>query len=604
MELTEVTTLKYDMDPLEFYQCILDDKFENCKYFVEDSSDVLTLLTSEIKPFELFKYNYQPSECNGSCTGVRQLLWKYTSDKNKDLESIKSLEMLAFLTLPLTVACCSGNDKMIDLFCQKGANIEQVDSQGNNVVHALVNLFDMYPNLAMKAYKHLMSTVLHETKVSLHYHENDSKLTPLDLATQLFLPEMINAIINEENVYSYTIRNDGIVKVTLYDVSLYEEYSSNKVHILQQIMDIKEEKMNLCQQSNILNSEPFKTWISSLHLKGHVSGWLIVLLLNVLLWAFYISRSIKVNEPPHLALTIPLIIVSVTLLRTELAILWQQRSHIGRSVKRICSSDRPMLVSTFQRVTLIIYAIFVYTVITFDYLGLKCVHTEAFIYCVFSATGSLINGSIYFFSFNKYLAHISLLLQKAIEETHLFMTVGLFIYFIYATTMFLAHVPLPCDDLNSTISNVTTNREMFTTLFGSMYETFLLSLGVMMPYDIYFNESHIPIITAMLYASMLFMLLIILLNLLVALFSDKVSTIHKHKALIIKFQVISASLMVIYNYSASQGGIQMKIFKKVFPAWHKRATIREHLIRSEDGKTVLLEVIEVGDKLKEVNDSV
>ena len=278
--------------------------------------------------------------------------------------------------------------------------------------------------------------------------------------------------------------------------------------------------------------------------------------------------------------------------------MWNKKDQLRNFVEVIFTEKRPVILSSLQRLTLILYVLQVPFIISLDFFGLKCSLGETYIYLVIAASGCLINGIMYFFSFNKYLAHITFLLDKATDSSSLFLIVGFLLYFSFAISMYLLHIPLPCGTLNGTsFAETAPQRDMFTSLFGSVYETFLLSLGVMIPNDIYFKDSHIPYFTIFIYISFLFMLLVIMLNLLIALLSDKISNIYRKKDLIIQLQSISASLVILHYYRGIQSTYDFKLLKRFFPALYRKFTLRNQLIRSDESNIVVLEVVKRGNIL-------
>ena len=95
----------------------------------------------------------------------------------------------------------------------------------------------------------------------------------------------------------------------------------------------------------------------------------------------------------------------------------------------------------------------------------------------------------------------------------------------------------PTNNRNDSFSN-TSQSHQFQTIGSTVYSTMLLSIGITAPDDIYFSESIYPMFTQVIYLAMLSCLFLTVLNMLIAVFSDRVSQINLYKHEVMQLQAV------------------------------------------------------------------
>jgi hypothetical protein len=123
--------------------------------------------------------------------------------------------------LPLALAMCTRGKDFLNILIYLGANIQQTDLEGNNIMHSLVEFSARHPKKAVEIYNSLIHEVIQDriTTQKLLFSANERNCTPLDYASELCLPEMMHAIINTQGIYKFLIRHCGTHVHSLYDVT-------------------------------------------------------------------------------------------------------------------------------------------------------------------------------------------------------------------------------------------------------------------------------------------------------------------------------------------------------------------------------------------------
>ena len=97
---------------------------------------------------------------------------------------------------------------------------------------------------------------------------------------------------------------------------------------------------------------------------------------------------------------------------------------------------------------------------------------------------------------------------------------------------------------SSSSSSRASNELTFSTTYTSFYETLLLVLGIAVPSPLYFESATTPIFACVIYLIMIFIVSIILINLLIAVMTERVSELNRHTTIIQTIQLISMSLLM------------------------------------------------------------
>ena len=152
-------------------------------------------------------------------------------------------------TLPLSMAVITGNEKVVKLLVDKGAQLDRADSHGYTVLHTIVLMSKLFPNTAIKMYNFIVEELIEKwwgKTIEGLKEENDIKdnkkemidnpvmdpyyyllniktkrfkLTPLVLAAKIGAKSMLQHIMNTEYAYRFTLVDFGSRDIAYYDIS-------------------------------------------------------------------------------------------------------------------------------------------------------------------------------------------------------------------------------------------------------------------------------------------------------------------------------------------------------------------------------------------------
>ncbi|XP_030648790.1 transient receptor potential cation channel subfamily V member 1-like [Chanos chanos] len=146
-----------------------------------------------------------------------------------------------FGELPLSLAACTNQEKVVDFLIENKADAGQQDSYGNTVLHALVVLADDSPEnteFVVRMYDHiLIKTAELHPKIRLEDIKNKQGLTPIKLAANtgklgLFEHMLRREPQDEKSIHlsrKFTEWSYGPVYSSLYDLASLDTYEKNSV---------------------------------------------------------------------------------------------------------------------------------------------------------------------------------------------------------------------------------------------------------------------------------------------------------------------------------------------------------------------------------------
>ena len=136
-------------------------------------------------------------------------------------------------SLPIAMAALSGNLELIELLLENGADLQQTDARGNNILHCLVLLTHEQRRLAYSMFRKVLASVASlDDKRALALAENKRGHTPLDLAAQESAPRIVKYLLRLDGVYRFPLKRCGAYLHVMYDVSDYEKCQHKKVRFI------------------------------------------------------------------------------------------------------------------------------------------------------------------------------------------------------------------------------------------------------------------------------------------------------------------------------------------------------------------------------------
>ena len=262
--------------------------------------------------------------------------------------------------LPLSMAACGGSSDLMRLVLEKGGDLLQTDSYGNNIVHLLVEMSGRHPKRAVKMYKAILDLARDQlTKQKLLSAENLKGLTPLYSATYQCLPEMMHAIMNTEGIFKFLIKDLGTHSHSLYDVTQDEMYSVRKGQaLLQHLSVVTEKQLARLDKFRFLEKEPFSSWLKvkeRANLK-RCQCWMALWVIYVILCVISVIWLGERGSSPPAGYNIAVLLYSVVFAVMEIKAFQLNAPYLKMFQKYENSSLRVSLINEelFERNTLLV----------------------------------------------------------------------------------------------------------------------------------------------------------------------------------------------------------------------------------------------------------
>ena len=491
--------------------------------------------------------------------------------------------------LPLSLAILSGDVSMVKLVLDNNADIFKADEHGNNCIHNLVFLAKCYTRHAINMYHYILNQLeCLEDRQTLVFATNLQDQQPLDLAFNEACPEFSLALLNTNGVYRFPVKDYGAFQHVLYDVTEYETVNHCKLHLFSYLALTREKDLENLKTSNLLDCEPIRTWMKvKVDSIDHLTWvWLVT-------WVSYIALYLtslglyflKDGSKPPLAYSIVLLILSTVAFISEFGnvVVDFQLYNVMRK------NGAPIAFSPAYRIFHGTFATSLIVTESLHLADLPCSEHRQLYITLYALNAMFAFSSLLVFTqINRQTGHLIIIIDRMMGEVALFITVAGIIFFSFCFSFYLLHAPPVCHDINNTLDwNRTTL--MFSTLLQTVYETQLLSLGLTAPLALYFEDSNVPLLGMLMYVAFLIMLVIVLLNLLIAIMSDRVNELNKYKSIIIDIQKIALTMSLDSKvYMSEFYGLR----KLNFIGTRRNRIFNKHVIRNGDTGRMYLHVIE------------
>ncbi len=131
---------------------------------------------------------------------------------------------------PWSLAVSHSSRQVIELFLSHGVDVRQVDNEGSNALHKLVEFTFLNLELETKligTYDFLRKCIESETITKLLMMENTNKFRPLELAAHLRTLCLFQAILETDKVYIKKEEIYGVNKLQYFDMTEYEAFHPN-----------------------------------------------------------------------------------------------------------------------------------------------------------------------------------------------------------------------------------------------------------------------------------------------------------------------------------------------------------------------------------------
>jgi len=178
----------------------------------------------------------------------------------------------------------------------------------------------------------------------------------------------------------------------------------------------------------------------------------------------------------------------------------------------------------------------------FELADLTCAYNDVYMVLMAMAAFNVIFHYLFLLQYFPLCAYIILLMNNMLKETAIFVAIPGSIYLASSACLLLLHLSTPCGsvvDSNCTLANV-----KLGSISSNWYDTYLLSLAIIAPSPLHFDNSHVPVVTQLFYLTMLVVNFVVLMNLLIAMFNDRVGFLYQYKKTLMGLQRLHFMLLM------------------------------------------------------------
>ena len=262
--------------------------------FLETSKEWLqAILNDDIESVENIINNCSQGDRNRLINGM----FRFQEDIQSYLTQGIDLKPYALcpVTRPWCIAAVAGAHKVMDALLRYGVDVRQYDENRNNVVHALVYVAFLNPKLEKQltfTYKYIRKVLPVGKCRDLLISENSIGFRPLELAAQVGTFSLFTALFNTEGVYLNKQQSHGVYTIQWFDITEYEmhgpENRRNRSPLLS-LMLLHPNKLSDPSTDALFRSDVIQSWVST-KIKSNSSFvwvWFIVRMFFLMVFIIY-----------------------------------------------------------------------------------------------------------------------------------------------------------------------------------------------------------------------------------------------------------------------------------------------------------------------------
>jgi hypothetical protein len=286
-----------------------------------------------------------------------------------------------------------------------------------------VDISEKKPKVAVLVFEEIVRRINFEGARKLLLQVNHHAMTPLDLATDKQLPEMVWHLLNTVGVYKFPLRECGLYAHILYDLTGCEG-------ILRGISLITEGELKRYDEFNFLDREPIKSWMNEKFRAVHtaVMQWTVVWI--VFLFA-YISFVLALDAETGFAVNafhICVITFGVFLSAEELIGVYASRGYVKLLLKRLRAGKVPVTFVWGYKAVQISFStlIIIHHAVALTELHCKGeIHQEMYVAVRINMMICGFMGVMFFTQLNKRVGHYLTVIEKMMKVSMSFLLIGL-----------------------------------------------------------------------------------------------------------------------------------------------------------------------------------
>ena len=339
-----------------------------------------------------------------------------------------------------------------------------------------------------------------------------------------------------------------------YREVMYKISNPKPIELLQQFICIPESKLQRFTDSRIIHQSPVKEIRKTLNDRAVYFFYLyiVTVLAIIIAYGVYLRIYLTTGHIPSPVYGAVMVAVFGLCLLEFFRNMYVNRTSLRNYFRRVLSKTPP----AFSQKMCIWEMLFVFPAFTVVIMDL--IHPQ----CNIKLRHGL-HGTTAFFSVGCLLtlllayprtSYILTVAQKMFEETAGFLAVGFLSYAAFAIFFYILETPFECKDA---MSNTTNHQD----LSGTMYNTVLRLLNVKGPDDVFFAESHIPEASVFVYLISVMLWHLMLINMLVALYTDRMQLINQHRPVIVAVQNMNTMLYFHDSYYVPLRSLKRRILK-------------------------------------------
>ncbi|ELU15791.1 hypothetical protein CAPTEDRAFT_215735 [Capitella teleta] len=167
-----------------------------------------------------------------------------------------------------------GNQNLLRELVDFKLDLTKKDDAGNSLLHHLVDISEDNPKNALCLYDVIQELLPIDELKDLVHARNFQKETALDIASRRWLPEMMHAILNTNNVYKFILEETGTFNHFCYDLTEFEVTKrANGITPLCHLSVMPENRLQRLDDFQLLSREPIATSIEEVLHVGKKVTW-------------------------------------------------------------------------------------------------------------------------------------------------------------------------------------------------------------------------------------------------------------------------------------------------------------------------------------------
>ena len=464
-------------------------------------------------------------------------------------EPIKQLSVTDYTPdRPWCLVAMHDSHSVMQVLLEYGADVLQVNRNGNNMLHVLAALASTRTEDGEKEIvataRYIRDILEPSTYKKLLLTENADGLRPLELASHLGSFSLFMFYFDTPDVY-VTREDDHILyKIQYFDITEYVTGVRFYQSPLKGMMNVEEDRITSKQVEEMYLGGPMRSWLEAIYSVNIplITIWAIFTAAYICLvlscdmtidnvcghnTTYQNTHSISVTTKRDIFWSMN--IISIIIIVIDIIELVQYIVFRPRWLNRVVyGKKKPGMSQAFYRIThfLAVLVVAVVTTVSLNDHYKNRISYNIGGYGVVAAIYGFVWSVVYFLQILPVIGHYAMAVQRMLMDFVNFSILFLLFFVSYSVGFF--H-----------LLNKTRDLPEFATFPSSLYGTFRVMLNMV---DFRTVSEDISSDAYLLHISYVFMIAILLLNFLIAIFSSSYEQVNNHKETFIQMQVLSVAM--------------------------------------------------------------